>query len=118
MDLTNSIKNVPNDQYIACCYLVDDTIRYVATSKDSLYYLYYVDNSSLLENIKESDNDYSFDYFVLNSCKPVLKQVCEFVDSDRIVKVTTVNKDFRFRKPRQRSDKEIITHYNNHNKLF
>ena len=120
MVLTDKIKNVPTNHYISCQYIIDDILRYVALSNQTMYFLYSVDNCCLLESIKESDDDYTFDYFIIQQNAPIESQQCSFVDGDRVVETKTFNKDFRTIKPKKSTERQIINHYtgSNNKKLF
>lgn len=119
-----SITNIPKNYYVSCYYVVDNHLWYVSLYNKQTYYLHYVNSFKVEDLIKESDNEYEFDSYVLSVNKPIKYMTCKFENINnqetRVVTVKTDHGNPIARKPKTPEQKTIITRYtnNNKNKLF
>lgn len=117
------ISDISETDNVSCYYVVDDVLRYISLQNDVLYNLHYIDADKVGPCIKEEENEYSFDYYVLNLNKPIKSQVCTFEKvnnkNSRLVSIKTVSGNPMLRKPRKSEEPVIINKYHTQNrKLF
>ena len=116
----DNLSGIPKNNKASSFYLVDKELRYVSFHDSELYYLSYVDCDKIHEIIKETDNEYELDYFVIEQCKPILSQECFFEvrkgETVRIVNTRTVTGNYVYKKPKEKKEGTIITRFSDKNK--
>ena len=115
--------NVPENNILSTCYIVDNSLRYVSLYSADMFYLHYVDTNVVGEKVMSDANEGHFDYQIISLNAPVncvksnyaaIKDV-----SVRVVKVETVTGNIRTLKPKESSKRNIISrHLTKKNKLF
>lgn len=115
-----TVTNIPKDYSISCYYIVDNHLRFVSLNKSKYFYLHYVDSFQLGERIRKSDNEYTFDVYVITLNKPILTAKSEFSEDSRVVRITTPSGNPLSKKNKKPQENTVITRYlgNNKNKLF
>lgn len=119
----DNLSNTPKDKVLSSVYLVDKELRYVSFSNSDCYYLFYVDVDKVSDLIMESDNEYTFDYYVLKQCCPIVSQCSKYdVNNDttlRTITIKTLSGNFYYKKPKKYKDNTVIIKCkDNYKKLF
>ena len=117
------LKEIPESFNISCYYIIDNSLRYISLKEDNLYFLHYVDNIEIGEVILSSDNEMTFDSFVLSKNLPILSQKSSYENIDdttsRVVSIETAKGNYNFIKRKPATEKNIIVRNSNgQKKLF
>ena len=113
--LFNTTLIVPKSYSVSCYYIVDDHLKYVSLKNNKSFYLYSIDSDVLGKELRDSENELTLDCYVLESSKPIIKQESKYESVlDKIIRVVRIKTGFGnplARKPKQTTERSIITRY-------
>lgn len=119
----DTIFNIPENNVLSSCYIIDNSLKYVSLHSADMFYLHYVDTDIIGEMVRSDAAEGSFDYQIvsLNSpVKDVKSSYAEIRDIPvRVVRIDTVTGNIRTLKPKESSTRNIISrHFTKKNKLL
>ena len=107
---------IPKNKILSSYYIVDKDLRYVSLFESNLYVLTYIDSGNIGEVIRESNNEYEFDYFVIDKHFPISSVQCTLNQEVRYLELKTCSGNFKYKKSRQPKEDTILSRYSNKNK--